>query len=290
MDGGGHGRITHYHHRDALGEWTLATCEPHPALRGAIQALWYGEGQISYQRDRILPSLNAYLLINLGPPQYQILPGPPEQRVPFRDIWFSGLHQRPIDTEAPHGNALLGIALHPAGLRPWLSADLRHTGDQVLPLSDLLGDGVLALREALLNRRDLVERFDCVQHWLLQRWRDQRQIDPALQQLLRHIEGSAGQLRLEAAAEALGLSRKHLSRRCLEQTGMTPKALARICRFRAAVSWLQRQDRVPWTDLALRCGYADQAHLIRDFRHFSGLTPGEFLRHAQPDSGSIVIR
>lgn len=288
MDGGASG-IANHQHRDALGEWMLATCEPLPPLRSAIAALWYGEGHVSYQRDRILPSLNAYLLINLGPPQYQVLPGPPERRLPFVDIWFSGLHQRPIDTEAPHGNALLGIALHPGGLRPWLGDGLQQTADRTLPLADLLGDGVLALRERLLDCRGLSERFALVQSWLLQRWQPQRALDPAVSALLRQIQSSAGQLRIESSARELGLSRKHLSRRCQAQIGMSPKALARICRFRAALGWLQQQDRVPWAELAARCGYADQAHLIRDFRHFSGLAPSEFVRCAQPDSGSIVV-
>ena len=82
--------------------------------------MWFGEGKTAYQRDRILPSGQSQLLINLGPPQYRIEPGPPEVRVPFVDVWYSGLHQGPIDTEAPHGNALLGVAFSARGTFPWL--------------------------------------------------------------------------------------------------------------------------------------------------------------------------
>jgi AraC-like DNA-binding protein len=48
--------------------------------------------------------------------------------------------------------------------------------------------------------------------------------------------------------------------------------------------------RVPWSALAARCGYFDQAHLSRDFHHFCGFAPGEFLRHARADATSIVLR
>ena len=82
--------------------------------------MWFGEGQVAYQRDRILPSGQSQFLINLGPPQYRIEPGPPEVRVPFVDVWYSGLHQGPIDTEAPDGNALLGVAFCARGTFPWL--------------------------------------------------------------------------------------------------------------------------------------------------------------------------
>jgi AraC-like DNA-binding protein len=148
----------------------------------------------------------------------------------------------------------------------------------------------MALRERLLNCGDLSARFDRVQSWLLQRWQAHRRLDPTIARLLHQIEHSGGQLRIEQTARTLGVSRKHLSLRCLQQTGQTPKALARVSRFRAAIELLGSRQQVPWAQLAHCCGYADQAHLIRDFRHFSGLTPNDFIKHGRPDPGSIVIR
>ena len=74
------------------------------------------------------------------------------------------------------------------------------------------------------------------------------------------------------------------------QTGLSPKAHARVQRFRAALALLGRSERVPWAELAVGCGYYDQSHLLRDFRAFSGCSPGEFVRHARPDADSIVVR
>jgi hypothetical protein len=89
------------------------------ALRDRRQdVVWRGDDH--HQRERILPSGQSQLLINLGPLQYRIGPGPPEQRVTFADVWYSGLHQGPIDLEAPHGNALLGVAFSARGAFPWL--------------------------------------------------------------------------------------------------------------------------------------------------------------------------
>src|SRR5262245_63816988 len=89
---------------DELGRWTVATCLPHPELAPFINTYWYGAGEIHYRRDRILPNAGSFLLINLGPTQFRIEPGPPERRVPFRDVWYSGVHQSPIETEAPQGS------------------------------------------------------------------------------------------------------------------------------------------------------------------------------------------
>ena len=103
--------------------WSVSVWRTDPRLAEIVASMWFGCGKIAYQRDRILPSGQSQLLINLGPPQYRIEPGPPELRVPFVDVWYSGLHQGPIDTEAPHGNALLGVAFTARGTFPgWASA------------------------------------------------------------------------------------------------------------------------------------------------------------------------
>src|SRR4029079_13213772 len=114
----------------------------------------------------ILPSGQSQLLINLGPPQYRVEPGPPEVRVPFVDVWYSGLHQGPIDTEAPHGNALLGVAFSAHGTFPCLGERMDGLSDRIIALADALGDGALRLRERLPDQPSLEARVPCVALWL----------------------------------------------------------------------------------------------------------------------------
>lgn len=118
MDGDGFQRIRNFVQDSSLGHWRMDLCRPCPALAPIVSQLWYGEGQVSYQRDRILPGGGSFLLINLGRTQFRIDPGPPERRIAFDDIWLSGLHQAPIDTEAPNGSAIFGIAFRGDGIRP----------------------------------------------------------------------------------------------------------------------------------------------------------------------------
>ena len=118
-------RLHRFEHASPIGRWSITVCTPDARLADVVATMWYGEGHVAYQRDRILPSGQSQLLINLGPPQYRIEPGPPERRVPFVDAWYSGLHQGPIDAEAPHGNALLGVAFSARGAYPWLGRGSR---------------------------------------------------------------------------------------------------------------------------------------------------------------------
>ena len=146
-------RIQTFTHQSPIGHWSVSVWKPDPRLSEIVASMWFGEGKTAYQRDRILPSGQSQLLINLGPPQYRVEPGPPEKRVPFVDVWYSGLHQGPIDTEAPHGNALLGVAFSAHGTFPWLGERMEDLSDRIIALADALGDGALALRERLLNTR-----------------------------------------------------------------------------------------------------------------------------------------
>jgi AraC-like DNA-binding protein len=70
--------------------------------------------------------------------------------------------------------------------------------------------------------------------------------------------------------------------------GMPPKTFARVLRFDAAVRRLRSGRVTGWADLAASCGYADQAHLAREFRALSGSPPSEFAMRLLPDGGGVV--
>ena len=76
-----------------------------------------------------------------------------------------------------------------------------------------------------------------------------------------------------AVTDAIGLSAKRFIERFKIEVGMTPKRYCRIRRFQRAVTMASRGCHVEWTQVALDCGYFDQAHFIHDFRSFAGLTP-----------------
>jgi AraC-like DNA-binding protein len=284
-------RLQTFTHQSPIGHWSVSVWQVDPRLSEIVASMWYGAGKTAYQRDRILPSGTSQLLINLGPAQYRIEPGPPEVRVPFVDVWYSGLHQGPIDTEAPHGNALLGVAFTSHGTFPWLGERMDGLSDRIIALADALGDGALALRERLLNTEPLEMRFRVVERWLLARLEPRGIVHPAVRWAVDQIAASGGRVAVETLAAQTGFTRKHLGNLFKQQVGLSPKALARIHRFRGALGILDKAGgQVPWTELADACGFYDQSHLINEFRRFTGFSPVELARRDRPDSGSVVLR
>ena len=79
-----------------------------------------------------------------------------------------------------------------------------------------------------------------------------------------------------------GWSRRHFTARFTEWAGLPPKTFARILRFDRAKELLARPGGPSLSEVALDCGYYDQAHLNRDFRAFAGCTPVELMARRLP--------
>ena len=83
---------------------------------------------------------------------------------------------------------------------------------------------------------------------------------------------------IDELAGRLGLSGRQLELRFKERVGIGPKLLARMVRFQRIFQALEARASRRWGRVAAECGYYDQAHLIRDFRQFTGQTPAAFFR------------
>jgi AraC-like DNA-binding protein len=97
--------------------------------------------------------------------------------------------------------------------------------------------------------------------------------DPLVMAALAALEARCGDLRIETLAHDLGCTRQHLAARFRLEVGLTPKTYGAVLRFRAAMAEGTRARPRTWTDVALRFGYGDQSHLLRDFRRFAGAPP-----------------
>jgi AraC-like DNA-binding protein len=82
---------------------------------------------------------------------------------------------------------------------------------------------------------------------------------------------------VHAVARAVGMSERSLHRDVVRWSGLAPKSLARILRMQRCLAAL-RAGRMPLALLALRLGYADQAHMTRELKALAGVTPREVAR------------
>ena len=101
------------------------------------------------------------------------------------------------------------------------------------------------------------------------------------------MRSSGGQASVGGLAGELGWSHRRLIDRFREGIGLAPKTIGRVLRFERVSRMLQQVEEPRLAEVALDCGYYDQAHLNRDFRQFAGTSPGQYLARRLPSGGGV---
>ena len=180
-----------------------------------------------------------------------------------------------------------GVRLHP-GRDCFISADLAlgETRNRAIPLDSVWGGKgagaeVRFLEQRLVRLSETASRLALIEQFLMQRRQRFHWPDRLLMRAVDAIEAARGQVSIEELATALRVSSRQLERKFIRHVGLTPKAFCRVTRFRQAQCLLEGVGESSGCDLAYACGYYDQAHLIREFRLFTGHTPTRY-ESAQP--------
>jgi AraC-like DNA-binding protein len=249
---------------------------PAPPLDAFVSSVWLWIGDRRPRTlERVLPMGGAQLVINLAEDETRAYHGSPGRLVCERapGSVLTGLTTRfqIIDTdEQAH---VAGIVFRPGGTVPFVASPAHELRDADVPLDVLWGRRrERRLREQLLTSTDPQAALDILERALLDVWHD-RTVHPAVLYALSEFRAHPCVGRIRSVTDAIALSQKRFTERFKVDVGLTPKRYCRLLRFQHVVTRAHRATAVDWGDLALDCGYFDQAHLIHEFREFSGLTP-----------------
>jgi AraC-like DNA-binding protein len=225
--------------------------------------------------ERVLPLGAAQLIVNLAEDETRIYEesaaGLVCQRSPGSVLTGITTRYQIIDTDEQAFVA--GVVFRPGGTVPFIAAPARELSDADVPLEALWGrQRAQLLREQLLGASDPDSTLDALEATLLNVCRE-KAAHPAVRYALSEFRAHSSVARIRAVTDAIGLSPKRFIERFKADVGVTPKRYCRLLRFQRVVSNAHPGGETDWAELALACGYFDQAHLIHDFREFSGLTP-----------------
>lgn len=252
---------------------------PSPELAGVVSELiGYRELVAGYSRHTEAASLIVPLVISFGEAFAIGLSRPPNDNDRFGSF-ASGLHAGPVTINSYGRSCCVQVNFPPLGAWRFFAIPLRELSDRMVALDDVLGAAGRALRDRLGSESDWHRRLDIVERFVIDKMRKGPTVAPEVQAALNGIAASGGRARMATLAADVGWSRKHLANRFADQIGLGPKTVSRIVRFNRTASLARCAPDVDWAGLALDCGYADQAHLVREFRELSGTTPTELHRH-----------
>lgn len=145
------------------------------------------------------------------------------------------------------------------------------SGSWLVALEDIVGAEARRLSEQVQSAQTWDERGRRLDDFLLDRATHGLQPSPEVIHAWHLLVRSGGTTTISGIASQVGWSHKHLITRFKQQVGVAPHTAARLLRL--SVVWQHLGDDHTWARIAAESGYADQAHLIREFRHFTGTTP-----------------
>jgi AraC-like DNA-binding protein len=172
------------------------------------------------------------------------------------------------------------IRLTPLGTHLVLGVPMDELACRTVAFGDVWGD--LRLIERLREAPSWEARFDLLDAVLAARLETAPPLAPELDGAWRRLVASAGAVPVAELAREAGWSRRHFTARFTRAAGLPPKTFARVLRFQRAKELLARPGGPSLSEIALDCGYYDQAHLNRDFRAFAGCTPTELTARRLP--------
>ena len=242
--------------------WELAHGTPGPALGGAVLRICGFSADAGPLRRPELPEAAVTVVLSFGP----------RMRVDGERFgsFAAALYDRPALTEHDGVQHGLELKLSPPGARRLLGLPLHELHNTTVPLDAVLDSGTLV--EELAEAPDWETRFARVNAELTRRLADAPAPHPAVRAAWRALVASRGTVGVGALADELGWSRRHLAARFRDDVGASPKFLARLLRFEHAAERI-RGGTAPLGDVALACGFYDQAHLNREVRAFAGAAP-----------------
>jgi AraC-like DNA-binding protein len=158
---------------------------------------------------------------------------------------------------------------------------------RIVALEELWGDAaVRRLCARLADARDLVAAAAVLETAVAERLASADGRD-ARARLALAAADRLTRANVSAVATDLGVSERHLRRVFRETVGVSPKAFARLARFRRALRAAREHDRASWASIATVAGYYDQAHLIAEFRAIAGVTPRALLAELCADTSLV---
>jgi len=245
----------------------LVRGEPHPALRGLVGGYAdFEERPGTPQETSEAPGGGIVVIVDLDA-------GWTVEGESFGSF-AGGLYARPVKVRHEGSTRGVQFDLEPPAVRALLGVPAGELSHRTVGLEDLLGRDAHRLAERLSDARDAPARFAVLDEVL------RRGVaaaappaQPDVERAWRLLRATGGRIRVGALADALGCSRRHLVNRFAREVGVPPKVAARLVRFEAARA---RLGTVPLARLATEHGYADQAHLAREFRALAGVPPTAF--------------
>jgi AraC-like DNA-binding protein len=231
-----------------------------PRVRSHVEAFWSLDAQGGGPR-RILPDGCIDFIFNLDTGYGSVI----------------GTMRSSQVIAVPAGARRFGVRFAPGAAAAFIDARADELTDREGELHALTRAASFCLAEQVAQATDSAERARIVADFLQDRRSRLRPIDLRVRRAVAQLRAGAGRVAIAKLAQQVGVSERQLERLFREQQGSGPKRFARVVRMQAAVAQLECETSYR-AARALQAGFADEPHLVREFRALTGVTALQLFR------------
>lgn len=184
---------------------------------------------------------------------------------------------RPMDVWMRKGSGCLAICFLPGMAHTFIRLPMHVLADTTMAADDIWKGLAAELEDRLANARGNEMRVAIAQRYLTGLLAGGKH-DHEVSYCLQRVQHSDEPLTVKQLTDSTGMSQRQLSRKFQQVVGLSPQAYLRVNRFIRSLRHLKGRPRHSLTEIAYEAGYYDQAHFIRDYKDYTGCTPGEVAR------------
>jgi len=188
----------------------------------------------------------------------------------FKDIYAAG------DT------SLVIIVFHPQAIHQIFGIPAIELRDKVIPVDEIFGHQFQYIQEQLAELQHIRDKVNLLDGFFLSFiYKNGFNPQPVTTNTLQQIQLAKGLMPVGQLTKITGFTERQIERKFIECVGLTPKMYSNIVKLHHLLKHLNNGNtNKKLTSIAYEAGYTDQSHSIKEFKKYTGLTPGEYIKKA----------
>ncbi len=244
---------------------------------------YYKNYNPEHRLERVVPTGNIFVLFELDNIPRNTYDNNLNPNGTFLKVWISGMHQSYINISTANNSEMLAVQFKTLGASPFFKVPINELNNTVSPAEIYFGKTILKIREEVIAKEKVSDKFEIVERWLLGLLDEKRSAPQDIIEVLTNLQNQPFSKHNEVLQE-YPKTQKHLIDQFKKHCGLTPKVLHRIFRFNKLLANINQRNEIIWTDTVYETGYADQSHFIKDFQSFCGFNPSKYIKNGYNDS------
>jgi AraC-like DNA-binding protein len=252
--------------------------QPAETLAAVVKCFWTLEAKAEKapEKQRIVPDGCMEMIFHYGDLYQQYITSTTTIIQPRCFVF--GQITTTLDIEPTGDTGIFAVRFHPNGFIPFANLPLQQMENKAVALADIFGDDGEQLATTIVTANTSTERIELVSQFLLNKLQTATAVDRLAVACVDLLLASNGQVSVDVLSSQLQVHRRQLERKLSESIGLSPKQLTKIIRLQATLKMMHLEQYTNLTDLAYENGYYDQAHFIKDFKAFTGMSPKQFFK------------